>query len=219
VSEGLRLALFFGLIAFLVARNLPGALVFLRPAFIRCRVEGGPEAAPRVARGMAMREMGNDLEEQGYAPVGVLSERRPLARARRELVVASPEGEGFAVVAPVGNEAWLHFVTTFEDGSTVITADYRWPSVERKDYLAGGLPGGSVLEVLNTHRRRVRRFVEEGRRPDERRTLEARREACNAYHARGPGRREVRRREVKAMMFTTVAVLWAGMVLVSTLTR
>src|SRR5690606_3225665 len=94
-----------------------------------------------------------------------------------------------------------------DDGATVITADYHWPSVEEPDYLAGGLPGASPQEILNTHKRRVQRFLDEGRTLDERYTLEARAEACEAFYGRGPGRREVRRREIKGLMFTAAAVI------------
>jgi hypothetical protein len=84
--------------------------------------------------------------------------------------------------------------------------------VEERGYLAGGLPGASPLELLNTHRRRVQRLVEEGHPPDERLTLAARQEAGLAFYARGPGRREVRRRELKGLLFTAIALTWIGMV-------
>lgn len=203
----LKVVLFFGLLGYLFWRNLPGALSFVRPGSIRCRIGGGPDAVGLAATGPAMREMIREIEELDFEPLGLLVEKRPLRRGRRELIYANPDTHSFAVVAPVGNEAWLHYVTPFVDGATVITADYRWPSVEEPDYLAGGLPGGGPLEILNTHKRRVQRFVDEGRVVDERYTLEARAEGCDAFYARGPGRREVRRREIKGLMFTTAALV------------
>lgn len=207
MSVSLQLVVFFGLVGFLFWRNLPGALLFVRPGWIRCRVAGGVEAMGQLAGGPAMREMIDAVEDLGFAPVGVLEERRPLARTRRELVYANPEARAYAVIAPVGNEAWLQFVTPFSGDATVITADFHWPSVEEPGYLAGGLPGASPVEILNTHKRRVQRLVDEGRALDGRYTLEARAESCTAYYGRGPGRREVRRREVKGLMFTTALVV------------
>lgn len=203
----LQVVVFFGLLGYLFWRNLPGALIFLRPGWIRCEIAGGRESVPFATRGQAMGEMSAELEELGFEPLGVLVEKRPLRRGRREVIFANPDARAMAVVAEVGNEAWLHYVTRFDDGATVITADYRWPSVEEPGYLAGGLPGAGPQEVLLTHKRRVQRFLDEGRALDERYTLEARAEACSAYYDRGPGRREVRRREIKGMMFTTAALI------------
>lgn len=211
--------LLLALVVFLLWRNLPGALIFVRPGLIRCRPKGGAESVATEIRGPAMREMAGEIEELGFEPVGVLVEKRPLAPSKKELVWARPEDRAFAVVSPVGNEAWLQFVTPFEGGALVITADFRWPSVEEENYLAGGLPAGSPLEILNTHKRRVQRFVDAGKRPDERYSLEARAETCGAYYARGPGRREIRRREVKGLMFTTVALVWIGIFLAGVLGR
>lgn len=217
MNEILRLVVFFGLVGFLLFRNLPGALIFVRPGWIRCRVVGGREHV--VARSPAMREMVRDIEELGFEPVGVVAQQRPLARAQQELVFASREDRSFAVISPVRNEAWLQFVTPFQGGGTVITADYRMPSVEERDYLAGGLPNGSPSEILLTHKRRVQRFVDEGKSLDDRWTVEARAETCGSFFARGPGRKEVRRQEVKQMMFTAAALVWVGMVVVGALKR
>ncbi|WP_373044516.1 hypothetical protein [Vulgatibacter sp.] len=218
-GDAIKLILFFGLLGYLFWRNLPGALIFVRPAFIRCRILGGAEAVEGAIRGPAMQEMTAEIEELGFEPLGLMVEQRPLRRGRRELVYGNPEARTFAVIAPVGNEAWLHYVTPFDGGATVITADYHWPSIEEPDYLAGGLPAGSPLEILNTHKRRVQRFVDEGRSVDGRYTLEARAEACGAFYAKGPGRREVRRREVRGVMFTTAALIMVVLTVVDAARR
>lgn len=204
---------FFALIGFLLFRNLPGALAFVRPAWIRTRVKGGPDGV--VGRGPAMRQMLTELEAEGFEPLGVIAEERPLARSREELVLVHREGRCFAGVRSVFDEAWLTLLTPFQDGAVVTTADYRMPSIDEPDHLAGGLPGNGPYELLNAHRRRVQRFVDGGHPPDERLSLESRAEAGRAFFATGPGRREVRRREVKAFVFATVALIWAGTFLVN----
>ncbi len=209
MSDFWRMLAFFGLIGFLLWRNLPGALAFVRPGWIRAKIAGGPDAVS--ARGPAMRQMLGDLEELGFQPLGLIAEGRPLAATRHELVLAHPEARCFAGVRPVKNEAWLSFVTPFSDGATVITTDYHWPSIDEGDYLAGGLPGSSPLDVLNAHRRRVQRFVDAGHPLDDRFTLEARAEAGRAFYATGPGRRDTRRREIRGMVFSSVALIWVAM--------
>lgn len=206
-GELLRIVLFCGLIGYLLWRYLPGALLFVHPGWIRSRIVGGPETATSAVRGPAMREMAREIEDLGFEPLGLVVEKRPLGRSQRQLVYGSAEERTYAVVAPVGNEAWLRFVTHFSDGAVVITADYRWPSVEEPGYLAGGLPSGSPAEILATHRRRVQRFVDEGRSLEEEQTLEGWVRSSDRYYAKGPGKREVRRREVMGMMFTTALIV------------
>ena len=90
-ADLIKVIVFFALIGFLFWRNLPGALIFVRPGLIRCRMAGGVDAMAPISRGPAMREMIDEIEELGFAPLGVLTEQRPLARTRRELVYASAD--------------------------------------------------------------------------------------------------------------------------------
>jgi hypothetical protein len=194
------------LVGFLLVRNLPGALLFLRPAWIRVRREGGSEAVSPHGHGVAIAEMLDAVEDLGFAPQGVLRESRPLGPTRKEFVFAHEAEHAFAGVMPVGDEAWLFFFSPFEGGQVVITADFRWPATERADYLAGGLPAATPVEVWNAHRRRVARMVESGARPVSGLTLERREDEARAFYRTGPGRRETRRREVRPFMFSVFAV-------------
>lgn len=200
---------FFALIAYLLFRNLPGALIFLRPGWIRTRIVGGADQV--VGNTPAMRQMLGELEDDGFEPLGVIVEKRPLRHGVEELVLMHPEGGCFAGVRQVGNEAWLSLLSPFSDGTMVITTDFRLPSVDEDGYLAGGLPGNAPLELLNAHRRRVQRFIEAGHPLDDRLSLEARVEAGEGFYAKGPGRREVRRAEIRSTVIATVAVIWAVM--------
>ncbi|AKU91494.1 hypothetical protein [Vulgatibacter incomptus] len=200
---------FLALIAYLLWRNLPGALAFVRPSWIRWRIVGGQEQV--APGGPAMREMLAELGDLGFEPLGVLAESRPLARQRRELVLALPEARCFATVRAVGNEAWLSLVTDYTDGAAVITTDFHCPSIDEADYLAGGLPASSPAEVLNAHKRRIERLVEAGHPLDDRFTLDARVQAGHGFYAKGPGRREVRRKEIRGLVFATIALIWVGM--------
>lgn len=203
-----RVAGFFALIAFLLWRNLPGALAFVRPAWVRPSIASGPDGV--AARGPAMRDMLGQLDELGFSPLGVVATRRPLARTSRELVLASADERSFATVRPVKNEAWLSYVTHFDDGAAVITADFHWPSVDEADYLAGGLPGSGAAEVLAAHRRRVQRFVDAGRPVGASYDLDALVRAGRRFYAKGPGRRELRRKEIRGLIFATGALIFMG---------
>jgi len=200
---------FFALIAYLLFRNLPGALIFLRPGWIRTRIAGGADQV--VGTTPAMRQMLGELEDDGFEPLGVITEKRPLRQGVEEQVLVHLEGGCYAGVRQVGNEAWLSLISPFSDGAMVITTDYRFPSVDADDYLAGGLPGNGPLELLNAHRRRVQRFIEAGHPLDDRFTLEARAQAGEAFYAKGPGRREIRRSEIRSTVIATLAVVWAVM--------
>lgn len=202
----LQLVLTLLLVGFLLVRNLPGALLFVRPGWIRVRREGGPEAVSPHGHGVAVAEMLDAVEDLGFSPLGVLRETRPLGRSRKEFSFAHEAEHAFAGVMPVGDEAWLFFFSAFEGGQVVITADFRWPATETGDYLAGGLPAATPVEVWNAHRRRVARMVEAGARPVAGLTLERREEAARAFYGTGPGGREARRREVRPFMFSVFAV-------------
>lgn len=199
---------FFALIAFLLYRNLPGALAFVRPSWVRLRAAGGPDDV--IARGPAMREMLGQLEALGFEPKGIVVETRPLTRPVREFVLASPEARCFATVRQVRNEAWLSLVTHFADGAAVFTADFHWPSVDEADYLAGGLPGNGPAELLNAHRRRVQRFVDAGRPLDASYDLAALERAGGRFFAEGPGKRELRRKEIRGLIFAGGALIFMG---------
>ncbi len=206
----LQLVLTVLLVAFLLVRNLPGALIFVRPAWIRARREAGPEAVTPHGHGVAVAEMLDAVEDLGFAPLGVLREKRPLGPAQKEFSYGNEAEHAFAAVLPVRDEAWLFFFSAFEGGRAVVTADFRWPATERDDYLAGGLPAATPTEVWNAHRRRVARMVETGARPITGLSLERREEVAREFYRTGPGRREARRRETRAFMFSVFALALLG---------
>jgi hypothetical protein len=202
----LQLVLTALLVAFLLVRNLPGALVFVRPAWIRIRREGGPETVSPHGHGIAVAEMLDGVEDLGFSPLGTLRESRPLAGSQKQFVFAREEDHAYAGVMPVRDEAWLLFFTPFEGGQVVVTTDFRVPAVEDADYFAGGLPAATPTEVWNAHKRRVARMVESGAHPAAGLSLEGREAAWRAFYRTGPGRREVRRREARAFMFSLFSV-------------
>jgi hypothetical protein len=217
-SDVFKIAVFLGLVGFVLARNLPGARLFLRPGFTRWHRRTGPETDPVARHGVAVRDMLGELDGLGFEVLGTGAEHRPLAPAREEIVLGSRAEHSYAIVRPVQDEAFLHFLAPFEDGSVVITADHLWPAADEDRYLAGGLPGSTPAQLLNAHRRRVARFLELGRPPSAL-SLEARGRLLEAFYATGPGRTETRRREVKNALLAAVALGFVGMLLKQLLGR
>lgn len=210
-SDWLYVGASFALVLFLLWRNLPGALLFVAPKLVRVRTEGTPESVEGSAHGSAIRQMLEDVEALGFAPLGIKWERKPLGRGQKEFVFASEEERAWAGVMPVGNEAWLYFFTPLALGGAVITADFKWPSAEDPDYLAGGLPAATPTEVLAAHRRRIRSLQEKGLAVAERFDLPAREQAARAFYAGGPGAREARRRELPHLLFAGTGLAWLGL--------
>jgi hypothetical protein len=210
-SDAFKLAIFVGLIAFVLVRNLPGALLFVWPGFTRWSRRGEGHR-PDALHGVAVRDMLAELESLGFRVLGEGEERRPLRPGRAEIVLASEAEHSYALVRPQEDEAFLHYWAPFEDGSLVVTADHPWSAVESPGYLAGGLPHSTPTQLLNAHRRRVARFLERGRVPSPL-TLEGRGALLERFYARGPGRGETRRREVKNAVLAAVALGFAGMLL------
>lgn len=217
-ADAFKIAVFLGLVAFVLVRNLPGALLFVRPGFTRWVRRGAPGHNPVASHGVAVRDMLAELEELGFEVLGEGVEHRPLRAGRAEIVLASPQEHSYAIVRPVADEALLHYLAPFEDGSTVITADHAWQAADEPTYLAGGLPGSTPAQLLNAHRRRVARFLETGRAPSPL-DLEARGRLLERFYATGPGRMETRRREAKNAVLAAVALGFVGMLLKRLLER
>ncbi len=210
-SDWLYVGASFAMVLFLLWRNLPGALLFLAPKLVRVRTEGTPASVEGAGHGTAIRQMLEEVEALGFAPLGLKWEQKPLGRRQKEFVFASTQERAWAGVMPVGNEAWLYFFTPLALGGAVITADFRWPSSDEPDYLAGGLPAATPTEVLAAHRRRIKGVEEQGLGLAERFDLAARELAARAFYAGGPGAREARRRELPHLLFAGTGLAWLGL--------
>ena len=118
--ETLRILLIFGLLGLVVARNIRGFVLFLRPGAVRFR----PLGASAELEEPAVRLMARELGELGFSSVGTVLERRPLSPSVPQSVHANDKGD-FGVVFPVGRDAWLYFLSEPRPGSFVLTADHR----------------------------------------------------------------------------------------------
>ncbi len=182
-------------------RNLPRALLCLWPGLGGARAldETSPIVDPNLF----------DEVERVVAPLGFkrLGAHAELAPLRRPLPTYDFLLEG----EPVWGSAWRYgpdvrfaLVTAFEGAGLVITADYKRPGVEQKDYLSGGLPEASPEQLLAAHRRRIERLREAGRSPVADLSLASRVRAAQEWY-RGPGTKEVRLGAANAFILSLMA--------------
>lgn len=205
--DTLRILLVFGLLGLVVARNLRGFVHFVWPGAIRFSVN----AAPGLEH-PAVRLLGRELRELGFAPAGRVTQRRPLSRPQENTVFFDEAHGDWAVAFPVGREAWLYFLSEPRRGCFVLTADHAFPRVESGDFLTGGLPGASPPEVHAAHRRQVERMARGGTETSSR-DLGAFVDAAQRFFSRGPGRANLRRQSVRGFLFASAALVWGAMTL------
>ena len=206
-----RAAISFALAAFVLWRNLPGALLCLFPSLMRAR--GEDESWPKVDRELFGR-MEEELKPLGFARLGVHVERAPLHRGRVAYDFVHEGERTWATAWLAGEEVRLSLVTPFDGGGFVVTCDHRVLSQDRPGCLAGGMPGAQPEQLLGAHRRRVEGFREAGRAIPVDFSLEARVRAANAWYV-GYGARELRLRNLNGFLLSLMglaifaAVVWA----------
>ncbi|MGC4121873.1 MAG: hypothetical protein QM765_46295 [Myxococcales bacterium] len=202
-----RFALTVALAAFVLWRNLPGALLGLFPKLMRARSED--ESWPKIDKDLFAR-MEEELQPLGFRRLGVHVERAPLKRG----IVAYDfvhEGERtWATARMQGREITLALLTPFDQGAFVLTADHRVQSHDEPGRcLAGGMPGAQPEQLLAAHRRRIERLKEAGRATSGDLSLEARVRAEGAWLS-SFGARELRARHLNNLLMTLMALGLVG---------
>ncbi len=202
-----RFALTIALAAFVLWRNLPGALLSLFPRLMRAR--GEDESWPEVDKDLFAR-MEEELQPLGFKRLGVHVERAPL---RRSVVAYDFVHEGertWATARSLGREVTLTLLTPFDRGAFVLTADHRVQSHDQPGRcLAGGMPGAQPEQLLAAHRRRIERLKQAGRSPSADLSLESRVKAEGAWFA-SFGARELRLRHLNNLLMTLMALGLVG---------
>lgn len=195
--------LFFALLALLLWRNLPGALAFLRPGWLRVETISSDASLGTPAT----RQMERELAALGFSPLGTLLVGRPLERRQSEYLLASEADRSYAVVFPRSGQAWLRFVTPLAGGGRVVTADHRVTPVDQGGYVVGGLPGVPPDELWAAHRKRVER-VARGKKPSGEIGLQEWIADEQDFYTKGAGKDEIRRREARRFVFTAAGIVW-----------
>lgn len=209
-----RAALSLALVAFVLLRNLPGALLFARPRLLRIRER--PADAPEIDPAL-YDAMEKELAPLGFRRSGVFLEQAPLRRAVLQYVFAHDSDPTFATAFCQGDEICLYLLTPFDREAFVLTADHPRAPYEREGAcLSGGLPGSTPEQLLAVHRRRVERMRQAGRTPLGDLSPGRRLAAARAWVA-GVGAREQRARHLNDAIMTSIAVVLGGVVIAALL--
>jgi hypothetical protein len=191
VTVLLALAAFYAAVM-LVRYGRRGVLV-LSPTLVRSRsTSGGP--LPTGAQRAAAAE----LEALGFLRIGSRVEEGPLRGLElRSESFADPARSAFADVFELGprpgGPARVQFLSTFPDGTAVLTANHtRVPQSGRSGEVEG-LPGAALGQVAEVHRRTVARLEGAHGAPLPATDLQGRDAAARGWYRRAGGR-EIRRR-------------------------
>jgi len=189
------------LAAVVFVRNLPGLLLFLRPGWLRVIPE--PDGSRRVDAQL-FDDIEAELAPLGFKRIGTHLESPPLGRGVLNYDLVNDEVPAFASAFRRRGTVDLYFLTPFEDGAFVLTADHKRHAVDRADALSGGLPGANPEQVLAAHRRRVEGLTEAGRHPAPGRDLAARGSAAQGWFE-GAGSREIRLRHFNDLLLAILS--------------
>src|SRR5581483_102222 len=140
LSPQLTLLVALALALWLVGHNLPAALLFVFPQWMRSR-ETDDDGSPDPAVEPAMERIDAELRELGFARLGAIEVCPPLSRCLPELVYGAPSLSTFADIDARGGAIRLTLVTPFEGGEAVLTSNFRRRGRHSRDLLMGGLPG------------------------------------------------------------------------------
>ncbi|HUB10160.1 MAG TPA: hypothetical protein VMB50_24365 [Myxococcales bacterium] len=192
--------------AWFLFRYLPSALLFVWPGLLRTR-ETSDDGSLDPEREPAMERVHKGLTELGFARVGAIQVSPPLSAGWAELVYAAPAQRAFADVDARGGAIAVTLLTPFEGGQAVLTSDYRRATIDRPDYLAGGLPGSDIPALWAAHRRRVEHFHPPGgeAQPWTDFSITGRVRADEVVTA-GSGRGELRQRSAAPLMYVLLAL-------------
>jgi len=186
--------------------NLPGALLFIWPGWMRAREtddDGSldPETEP------AMERVDSALRDLGFSKLGAIQVSPPFSRGWAELCYAAKDLLTFADVDARGGALHVTLFTPFASGEAVVTSDFRRPGRETPRLLLGGLPQADVPGLWAAHKRRVAR-LSQGAMPWQDFTISGRVVADEGFYA-GAGRSELRARSWGALAVAAVAFLLA----------
>ncbi len=195
------------LAAWMLRRNLWRALLFFKPTALRLEPDA-PANQMNVPEHLGRRHA--ELLSLGFVPLGTHLERVPLGATTLSYDYGHPSELTFATVSDTPYGPRLYLLNRAERGF-VVTADYRRPSKEKKDYLAGSLESVSPERLVKAHQRRLETLG----KPQGECTLEGRLALGREWLA-GPGSSETRQQNLLGLLWTVGTV---GMVAAAVLGR
>jgi hypothetical protein len=197
--ELMEIALLAGLVILVIFTGLdaiPIILFSLNPDTMRYGFDDPAAEQEQLSRSAELREWIGRLKDMGFSPLGIKAERLPLwGRTFREAALVSRPAETYASITlhPHGIPASLYFFTPLENGGMVFTRDNRFGrEAESVALSVKNVPSKDFREIMESHERRLRIFLDRGMRPLVGSTQQARIEATglfyNSAYARQAGR-------------------------------
>jgi hypothetical protein len=203
---GARLVAVLLIAIVLLYRSLPGALLCLVPGGMRQHPEpldeNPPESDPEPIRLTVPA-----LEALGFTRLGLRTEKPLLGKATLSWDFVHHAEKSYASLYLVDRRTRrLYFLTPYDGGALVLTADHKRPgAVQDGYYLAGGLPGATPDQLWAAHKRQMTAMEDTGRERVARATIADRMDAARAWFS-GVGKREVRVRNATPALLTVLAL-------------
>ncbi|MGB7538378.1 MAG: hypothetical protein WBM17_07550 [Anaerolineales bacterium] len=196
--DTISVALILGLVILLVFSAIdaiPIILFVLNPDAMRYSFDDPAVEQERISRSVELRDWISRLRELGFSPLGIKAERLPLwGKSFREVALVSRAADTYASIGlhPNGNPASLYFYTPFENGGMVFTRDNAYGrEAESENLSVKNISSKDFREVMDSHEKRLRIFLDKGWKPLIGSGQQARIEATGIFYrsayARRPG--------------------------------
>jgi hypothetical protein len=174
--------------------NLKLVLAHLLSRRVRCKFESSAKEVDPADYPEQTQKLLGDLEELGFRPLGVRSERRPFVYVRG-LDYANREGQTFASLHAgtsglESGRASYYFYTPYEDGAVMITSSAPIPPFETDTFFHGGFNGRTPRELYELHRKKADKMTRKGHQPYDEYDCDTRIRATHAYYD-NPGSRQM----------------------------
>ncbi|MBN2085497.1 MAG: hypothetical protein JW748_09755 [Anaerolineales bacterium] len=194
----LATALIAGLLILIVITGIsaiPTILFVLNPDSMRYSFDDPVAEQERISRSAELRVWITRLREMGFSMLGIKAERLPLwGRTYREAALVSRAAEAYAsiVLDPADRPASLYFFTPLTNGGMVFTRNHPYGrEVETEPVSVKNVPSKDFQEIMDSHEKRLRVFLDRGWRPLIGSGQQARIDATRAFYqskyARQPG--------------------------------
>ncbi|MBN2495769.1 MAG: hypothetical protein JXR96_14345 [Deltaproteobacteria bacterium] len=172
--------LLFAIGALLVLFSVGKAVLFFRPSLIETSC-----LPPREPEPGAQENAIAALEHLGFERFGFKKEVSPLKAGEYGThALANVQAGAYADVGPPaseGEEAFVFFLSVFEDGAVVLTGNYSRPSKRHASYTLQGLPG-PIRDAWTAHSEQVSAFSQRHGQPLASKSPEARVRATDTYY-------------------------------------
>jgi hypothetical protein len=162
---------------------LPKVYHFFRPNSTDIYFEDEIELTLSDALKEEVENIVKKLKPLGFKTIGVKNEKQPLwGGTAKELTLASEESQAFACVFADRRMIRYYFFTPFTGGQSVITSYQVFKNVNKDGFLVTKITKDNPEEMLETHKKSVADFMNQGYTPFREYTWQSRIKATHLYY-------------------------------------